>query len=175
MGKNVVLVGFMGTGKSAVGRIVAKRMGREFVDLDEEIVKGNGMSINEIFEKYGEGRFRDLESKKIGEFSSKEDLVIGTGGGALIRKENVENLKKNGVLICLTASPREILRRVGGHTHRPLLNVEDKVGEIERRLTERRKFYGHAHVSIDTDRGEKEAIASEVIEAFEEYLRHETD
>jgi shikimate kinase len=158
-----------------VGRIVAERMGRKFVDLDEEIVKESGMSINVIFEKYGEPRFRDLESEKIKEFSLKEDLVIATGGGALIREENVERLRKRSVLICLTASPREILKRVGRQTHRPLLNVEDKVGEIERRLEERRKIYDLAHISIDTDKGGKEQIAGEVLEAFEEFLKNETD
>lgn len=171
MGKNVVLVGFMGTGKSVVGKILAEKMERKFVDLDEEIVKDVGMTINDIFEYYGEDHFRDLESKKIEGLSSKDNLVIATGGGALIREENVERLREKGVLICLTASAKEILRRVENQTHRPLLNVEDKVAEIERRLKERQIIYSLADMSIDSERGREAEIAGEVFRAFEGFSK----
>ena len=175
MGKNVVLVGFMGTGKSRVGRILAKKMGRRFVDLDGEIVRERGMSINEIFERYGEDYFRELESEAVKGVSSMEDLVISTGGGVLVRPENVERLKKNGVLICLTASAREILRRVGGRTDRPLLNVDDKIGTIEKKLEERRRFYDLADLSVDTEKGGPDLIAEEVFRAFSDLVRDGRD
>ena len=175
MGKNVVLVGFMGTGKSRVGRILAGRMGRRFVDLDEEIVGQNNISINEIFERYGEDRFRELESEAVKRVSSMEDLVISTGGGVLIRLENVKMLKQNGVLIRLEASAEEILRRVEGKTHRPLLNVDDKMGAIEKKLEERRRFYDLADLSVDTEKGGPDMIAEEVFRVFSDFVKDGRD
>ncbi len=175
MGKNVVLVGFMGTGKSRVGRILAGRMGRRFVDLDEEIVRQKNISINEIFERYGEDRFRELESEAVKRVSSMEDLVISTGGGVLIRLENVKRLKENGVLICLEASAEEILRRVGGRTHRPLLNVDDKIEAIKKKIEERRRFYDLADLSVDTEKGGPDLIAEEVFRVFSDFVKDGRD
>lgn len=171
MEKNIVLVGFMATGKSMVGRAVAKKMRRQFVDIDEEIVRNSKMSISEIFEKYGEDRFRVLESETIEKFSSDKRLVIATGGGALIREENVDRLKKNGVLICLTASPEEILKRVGTDTNRPILNVDDKVATIERKLEERQRYYALSDISLDSGIGGVDEIAGNVIKAFLEFVK----
>ncbi|MBN1573932.1 MAG: shikimate kinase [Deltaproteobacteria bacterium] len=175
MGKNVVLVGFMGTGKSRVGSILARKMRRRFIDLDDEIVRQSGISIKEIFDRYGEDRFRELESEAVRRVSSMEDLVISTGGGVLIREENVEMLKQNGVLVCLEASAGEILRRVGGRTHRPLLNVEDKIGAIEEKIEERRRFYAFADLSVDTEKGGPDMIAAEVFKAFSDYVKDGRD
>ncbi len=171
MEKNIVLVGFMGTGKSMVGMAVAKKMGRKFIDIDKEIVRNSKMSINEIFEKYGEDRFRVLESEAIEKISSGDNLVIATGGGALIREENVTRLKKNGVLICLTASPKEILKRIGGDVSRPILNVVDKVATIERKLEERHRYYALSDISLDSEKGGVGEIAEGVIETFLEFAK----
>jgi shikimate kinase len=175
MGKNVVLVGFMGTGKSRVGKILAAKMGRKFVDLDEEIVERCGININEIFTRYGEDRFRELESEEVRRVSAMEDIVISTGGGVLIKSANVEKLRQNGVLVCLTASAGEILRRVGGRTHRPLLNVEDRLGAIEEKLEERRRLYDLADISVDTETGGADMIADEVLKAFSDFVRDGRD
>ena len=172
MEKNIVLVGFMGTGKSMVGIAVAKKMGRKFIDTDKEIVRNSRMSINEIFEKYGEDRFRVLESEVIEKISLEKNLVIATGGGALIQKENVDRLKQNGVLICLTASPKEILRRVGGDTNRPILNVVDKVAMIERKLEERHRYYALSDISLDSEKGDVGIIAGDVIKTFLEFVKN---
>jgi shikimate kinase len=172
MEKNIVLVGFMATGKSMVGRAVAKKMGRQFVDIDKEIVINSKMSISEIFEKYGEDRFRAMESEAIEKFSSEKNLVIATGGGALIRERNVNSLKKNGVLICLTASTKEILKRVGTDTNRPILNVEDKVLTIARKLDERMRYYALADISLDSEIGDVDEIAGNVIKAFLEFTKY---
>ena len=171
MEKNIVLVGFMATGKSMVGRAVAKKLGRKFIDIDEEIVRNSKMSISEIFKKYGEDRFRALESEAIEKFSSEKRLVIATGGGALIREENVDRLKKNGVLICLTASPEVILKRVGTDTNRPILDVVDKVLTIERKLEERQRYYALSDISLDSEIGDVDEIAENVIKAFLEFVK----
>src|SRR3972149_7672422 len=109
---NIVLVGFMGTGKSVVGKKLAKVLKRELVDTDKLIEKKAGKPIPDIFSENGEPYFRELESKVIEDISKKEKCIIITGGGVVLREENITNLKKNGVIICLNASPKIIYERV---------------------------------------------------------------
>ena len=162
-GGNLVLVGFMGTGKTEVGRILSNLLDLPFVDIDDDITSMTGMTINQIFNKHGEEYFRALESEVISRYAGENGLVIATGGGSLLRRENVVNLKKNGFLICLAASPKEIQRRVKDKRHRPLLNVESPLGIIQKLLSGRSESYKLADVEINTEGKTPAAVAHEVI------------
>jgi len=148
---NIVLVGFMGTGKTVTGKILAKRLGRDFLETDEIIKEREGISIREIFEKKGEGYFRRLEKEVVKETSHKKEIIISAGGGAIIDEENFRNLKKEGMIICLEASPEVILERTKHKTCRPLLNVPDPKKKIEELLKKRIPYYKKADFCIDTD------------------------
>lgn len=149
--KNIVLTGFMGTGKSEVGRLLARRLGYTFVDCDLEIQRRTGMTIPEIFRIYGEPYFRDIETSVIREICEGTDLVIATGGGAVLRQENMECLATKGIIVCLTATPETVARRTEGNQERPLLCVADRMAEIRRLLGERRTFYEKADILVSTD------------------------
>jgi shikimate kinase len=175
MERNVVLVGFMATGKTEVGKIVSKRLARTFVDIDDDIIKDTGMNIGNIFETYGEEFFRDLESHAIQKRCEMTNLVIATGGGSLLRVENVESLKRTGILICLTASPEEILRRVGDERHRPLLNVADKLSTIRGLMDQRKRSYACADIMIDTEGRSPHETAEQIILRLSSVLKDEND
>lgn len=149
--RNLVLVGFMGTGKSEIGRAVAQRLGLRFLDTDAIVEERDGRPIHRIFAESGEGYFRDLESAAVAEAAAHNGAVIATGGGVLGRPENVRALKQTGVLVCLTARPDVILRRVGGQdVERPLLRGCDPLGRIQQLLKARANDYARADVQIDT-------------------------
>ena len=118
---NIVLMGYRGTGKSTVGRLLAARLGRELVSTDAEIIERAQHSIPEIVAQKGWEHFRDLESDICREFASRDQLVIDTGGGAILRVQNVEALKKNGTVFWLTASVETIAKRIGSNNQRPSL------------------------------------------------------
>jgi len=158
--KNIVLIGFMGTGKSEIGKGLAERLGYGFIDTDEIIEKKEGISISEIFERYGEPYFRDIESEVIKDVSRMDRVVISTGGGAVIRKENRENLKRKGIMVCLTASPEVIYQRTRGYDNRPLLKIDDPYKRIKDLLKEREPYYSEADITIDTS----EIGTSEVVD-----------
>ncbi|MGQ9824368.1 MAG: shikimate kinase [Desulfotomaculales bacterium] len=162
--KNIVLIGFMGTGKTAVGRRLAGRLGREFVDTDAEIERVTGKSIPQIFARDGEKRFRSEERLVIQKFSCREGLVISTGGGAVLDPENVADLKRNGILICLKADPEVIYQRVKGKKHRPLLlkkgNLKDQILKL---LDERKLSYDVADYTVDTSQRPPDRVVDEII------------
>ena len=164
MRHNIVLVGFMGTGKSVVGKRVAEKLGRRFLELDEIIEKKEGASIKEIFEKKGELYFRRIEKETVKEVSQKIGVVISVGGGAIIDEENFNNLKRNSVIICLEASPDTILERTKGLRTRPLLNVPDPKQKIEGLLKKRASYYKRADYCIDTNRLMTGQVVTRVIE-----------
>jgi shikimate kinase len=159
---NIVLVGFMGTGKTVVGRYLAERLGKEFIETDDIIEQREGVSIKEIFEKKGEPYFRDVEKEVVREVSQREGVVISAGGGAIINDENFKNLKKNSVIICLEASPEVILKRTKGNICRPLLNVLDPRKRIEELLQKRAPYYKKADFCINTDNLSVEEIAEKI-------------
>jgi shikimate kinase len=150
---NIVLVGYRGTGKSTVGRLLAARLGRELVSTDAEIVKRAQRSIPEIVAQKGWEHFRDLESDICREFASRDQLVIDTGGGAILRVQNVEALKKNGTVFWLTASVETIAKRIGSNNQRPsLTGTKSFVDEIQDVLRERTpKYQAAADHRIATD------------------------
>ncbi|MBI5047329.1 MAG: shikimate kinase [Deltaproteobacteria bacterium] len=148
--KNIVLTGFMGTGKSSVGRRLAKELNLKFIDTDDLIEKEAGIDINEIFTKFGEGYFRLLESKVVHEISSNTNMVIATGGGTIVNPLNFEILKRNGTIICLTASIDAIFSRIGKGDERPLISKDDKREAISDLLKAREPFYKKTDFIIDT-------------------------
>jgi len=162
--KNIVLVGFMGTGKTAVGKLLSQRLGREFLELDEVIEKKEGTSIREIFEKKGEAYFRKLEKEAVKETAQKKGIIISAGGGAIIDEENLKNLKENGILICLSSSVDVILKRTKGPKKRPLLNVPDPKKKIEELLKKRESYYKKSDFCIDTSTLTVEQVVDKIIE-----------
>ncbi|MGO9614549.1 MAG: shikimate kinase [Dissulfurispiraceae bacterium] len=163
--KNIVLIGFMGTGKTAVGRILSKKLGYALVDSDSLIEKEQKMTIAEIFEHCGERAFRDMESASIKRLAEKERLVLATGGGVPLREENMTHLRRKGVIVCLTASPDTILRRTVSHNHRPLLRVKDPLKEIKDLIETRKTYYERADLIINTEGKTPLEVADEIIEA----------
>jgi 3-dehydroquinate synthase len=147
---NITLIGFMGTGKSEVGRAVARDLGMEFVDCDALIEQRTGLTVGEIFQRAGEERFRRLERREIARVSRRWGLVVGTGGGAPKDPANIEALKRAGLVICLTARPDVIWERTQGAGVRPLLAVPDPRARIGELLQERRACYEQADRCVDT-------------------------
>jgi shikimate kinase len=150
---NIVLVGYRGTGKSTVGKVLAARLERDFVSTDAEIVKRAQRTIPEIVAQEGWDYFRDMESDICQELINRDRLVIDTGGGIILRKKNVDALKKNGVVLWLTASVETIAKRIGGEDQRPsLTGTQSFVDEIQDLLRERTPQYrAAADHSIATD------------------------
>ncbi len=171
---NIVITGFMGTGKTAVGREVARRLGREFVDMDVVIEAHAGKPIPRIFAEDGEPAFRQMETALCEELSARDGLVIATGGGALVNPANRAAMMRSGVVVCLVASPDEILNRVGGDASRPLLQVPDPRARIVELLAARREAYAAIPWQVETTGLSVEEIAARVIEiaGFETLIVH---
>jgi len=150
---NLILIGYRGTGKSTVGKILAERLGRELVSTDAEIIRRVRLSVPDIVQRFGWDHFRDLESEVCRELAGKDELIIDSGGGAILRQQNVDCLKKNGVLIWLTATVRTIADRIGGDTQRPsLTGTKSFTDEVEEVLRERQpKYKAAANHMIETD------------------------
>ncbi len=163
--KNIVLTGFMGTGKTAVGRELARLLSMQLVDVDAEIENDRKMTINDIFQEFGEKYFRDVETRVIKKFAAGDNLIISTGGGAVLREENMQALRENGIVFCLDARPETILERTGRSEDRPLLRTEDPLAKIKELLGFRRPFYEGAGTLIDTEGKTPLQIAEEIAEA----------
>jgi len=162
----VVLTGFMGTGKSAVGRLLAERLGVRFVDLDDVIEEAAGMPIPEIFASEGEQGFRRREREAVATLAECQDRVIATGGGAVLDPENVRNLRAGAIVVCLTATPETILDRIGSEMHRPLLQVPDRLARIRELLEQRAAAYAQADLCIETSESDVKDIAERIVRHF---------
>lgn len=150
--KNIVITGFMATGKSSTGQLLAKRLNRPFIDMDDALVAHFGKPIREVFAEQGEAVFRQVEAELCEELAKRQGCVISTGGGALVNPQNRERFAASGTLLCLTATPDEILRRVADTGERPLLNTaqDEQAERIRALLRERRPAYGAIAHQIDT-------------------------
>ena len=163
---NIVLCGFMGCGKTTVGKLIAKALAFTFIDMDDYIVEQCGMSINQLFETYGEAHFRKLETDTIRELSARSELVIATGGGAVMRDENVELLKAGGTLVYLEANAESVYERLKDDTTRPLLAVDNKRAKIEELLAARIPRYRRvADLCVDGG-GPAEQVADTIVKAL---------
>lgn len=164
--KNIVLYGFMGTGKSIVAKRIAKAYGMNYIEMDDEIEKDSEMSISDIFSIKGEGYFRSLERSLIQRLSKSDGNVISTGGGVVLNEKNVIDLGKNGIGICLWATPEVIYERTKDEEHRPLLNVKDPLAKINGLIEKRKSYYKKVKYHIDTT----ELIPEEVVERVREIV-----
>lgn len=163
---NIVLVGYMGTGKTAVGAKLAEMLQMKLIDTDDIIEADCGMVISQIFSEMGGEHFRDLECKAVEKVCKLNHHIVSTGGGVVIRDENIRNLKSAGVIFCLDATPETILKRTLQETHRPLLQVDDPLGRIREMLKERKSLYDKAHHKIDTTELTVEQVAEKIVEIF---------
>ena len=162
--KNIVLIGLMGSGKSAIGRTIAKTLARRFIDTDRYLERKVGKTIAEIFEQDGESQFRAYEKEVIKKVSQYIGIVIATGGGAIKDPENFKYLKESGWIIALYASPETLYNRISGKRTRPLLlNQDDPVKKLEEIQNERKTIYAKADFQVDTENKEINQIADEII------------
>ncbi len=168
-GNNIILTGFMGSGKTSVGKLLSEKLNYDFKDTDEMIESLEDITINDIFRLHGEDFFRDLETSLL--ISVKDTLkntVLSTGGGMPIRERNRKLLKEMGQVVFLRASEDSILKRLSGDTTRPLLKNGNPKETVERLLAQRTPYYEEAaDVIIDTDNKTIEDIVSEVLNAIQ--------
>jgi shikimate kinase len=140
----------MAVGKSAVGRKLARRLNRRFVDLDRAIEKCEGLKVREIFETKGEPYFRQLEKQALAHVLQEDGQVIATGGGAVLQEDNLRLLQDRSLIVCLMADVNAIVRRAGSGKQRPLLMTTDKAQRINELLKQRKEYYANAHIEINT-------------------------
>lgn len=164
MNKNILLTGFMGTGKTTISHELHFMTRMEEIDLDAYIVEKAGCSINEIFEQQGEQFFRNLETESLKEILNKTDFILSCGGGTVLRAENVELMKQNGKIVLLTAEPQTIYDRVKNNNERPLLNQNMSIEYIAQLLEKRKDAYFQAaDIVIRTDEKNIADICQEIL------------
>ena len=162
--ENIFLVGLMGAGKSTVGRILARRLGKRFVDSDHEIEKRNGVTIPVIFEIEGEDGFRRREQEVLADLAQEKDLVLSTGGGIVLKPENREVLRNHGFVVYLNARPELLAERTKHDRTRPLLNVEDPLTRLRELYAVRDPLYREvAHAVVETGRGAPQQVVQAIL------------
>ena len=164
--QNIALIGFMGAGKTSVGRVVAEHLHFEFLDTDEVIQSSTGRTIADIFAREGEAAFRELEQRTIRELAHRTKTVISTGGGLPAFGDNLEKLKLFALTVCLWASPEKIWERVRHQSHRPLLQDPDPQKKIRSLLAAREPFYKQADVLVNTDLRSPREVAQQIVLQF---------
>lgn len=165
--RNLVLIGFMATGKSTVGRWVARKLNFEFLDTDALIEERTRKKISDIFAQEGEARFREYERQVVEELQTRSRLVVATGGGLAAHGDNLQRLKQNALVVCLWAGADTIWRRARLHTHRPLLNDPDPQARIRLLLEARTPYYRQADVLVNTEQRSSRQVAEHV---YHEYI-----
>lgn len=159
----------MAVGKSAVGRNLAKRLHKHFVDLDRMIEKRAGLKVREIFDAKGETYFRELEKQTLADVLKLPGHVIATGGGVVMDEENLRLLREKTLLVCLMASTDAILARVGNGTKRPLLKGPNRRERVEELLKQRADKYAQAHIIVDTSQLTLQQVVDHIVSAVESY------
>lgn len=163
---NLTLVGFMGAGKSAVGRLAADVLRFTYLDTDDVIEARAGKSISDIFAHDGEEAFREWEQRIVTELALRKKTVISTGGGLPVNESNLASLRTHSLVVCLWASPERIWERVRTQTHRPLLNTPDPLARIRALLAAREPYYRQADVLVNTEMRSVREVAQQVVHQF---------
>lgn len=163
----IILTGFMGTGKTAVGEALARRLHFDFLDTDLMVEEESGKSVTEIFEKEGETTFRSYEKKMVKKALDRDKVVIATGGGAVTDPENLKLMKEKGIVIGLAASPDAILERVASMQTRPLLKTKDQLQKIKSLLSQRSPYYREADKIVDTTSRPIDETVEEILQAIQ--------
>jgi shikimate kinase len=164
--RNLALAGFMGVGKSTVGRMVADQLGFEFLDTDECVERDSGCTIRQIFAEKGEPVFRELERRLVLNLATRERLVISTGGGLILNPDNLRDLQQHSLVVCLWASAETIYERVRHMSHRPLLQSPDPLAKIRELLALREPSYRQADVLLSVEKRSAREVAQHVIHQF---------
>jgi len=167
---NIVLIGYRGTGKSVVGKIVAEALGMKYISMDARIVEKAGMPIPEIVDKYGWPGFRDMETEVARELAQNDNIVVDSGGGVIERPENIEALQVNSRIVWLKASVPAIVSRIQGDTQRPSLTGGKSFTEEVEEVLERRtpKYASAANCDIDTDPLTPQQVADRIVEIWKQ-------
>ena len=173
LNKPIVLIGLMGAGKSTIGRRIAARTSRRFVDSDDEIVEAAGCSIADIFAIHGEPIFRDLEQRVIKRLLEQDDIILATGGGAWMQPTVREMIQRRAISLWLNADIDILVERVEKRNHRPLLELGDKRDILEKLMQERYPIYAEATLAIDSNHGPHEDVVERSIEALLAYSEKE--
>ena len=172
---NFFLVGLMGAGKTTVGKILAKHLHKTFYDSDHEIEHRTGVNIPLIFELEGEAGLRKRETATIEELAQMHDIILATGGGAVLAKQNRDNLSQNGTVIYLRAQPEDLFYRTRGDKNRPLLQTDDPRGKLERLYSERDPLYREiADIVIDTGDQSVSTIVAQLESQLNSYADADT-
>ena len=169
--KNIYLTGFMGSGKTSVGRILAQKMGVGFSDTDSLIEKETGLTIPEIFEKFGEAFFRKKETEVLRKLAHHENQIIATGGGIILKKEN-RDILKNGIWVYISSSPAHLEKNLQTSTNRPLLRGETQRQKIESLFSVRQPLYNLAPIIFHTEGLSVFAIANKLVSFLNNYDQH---
>ena len=163
MNKNIVLIGLMGAGKSSVGKLLAEKLSYDFIDTDEYIEKQEQCAICDIFSNHGESYFRTLETNLISKLSDTYGKIISTGGGSVENPENLNNLKKTGIVVYLKATPSILFERIKADNTRPLLKNNNPLQTLENLLQKREQNYLKANFVIDTTNKSITDITDEIL------------
>lgn len=164
---NLILTGFMGTGKTTIGRLLAEKVKRPFVDMDDVIIARAGCSIPEIFERQGEGGFRRIEREVCRDLAAQDGLIIATGGGALVEVSNRETMAATGIIVCLTAAPENLVERLQD-TDRPLLQSPDPAQRIRELMQARAAAYAAMPHHINTNHQSPEQTMEAVLALWQQ-------
>ena len=169
--RNIILVGFMGSGKTTIAFELSRRFDMRYVSTVDIIEKSEKCTINEIFTRKGEDYFRNVETMVVRDACSMENVIIDLGGGAVIRDENWESIRASGVVICLTADENIIMERTKKYKHRPLLNVDDPRQKIKNLLMKRAPLYARADHCVDTGKFTVKQVVEKIVEIVGGYSR----
>ena len=164
--KNIVLIGFMGVGKSLAAKHLAAKLNRPIISTDELIVSQEGKSIAQIFQEKSEAYFREVEAKVVEAISNKSNVIVDCGGGVALNPANMDLLKKNGIIFYLSASVDEIYKNVKDQKHRPLLNTPDPKNQIKQLLEARQPFYKMADYVIDANGKSGDQLCVDILTLF---------